>query len=243
MSIDKPFFRIWRSSSPIEEYLADDVYADGRSRLCHAYEIIVRDLLKVFEYVDPTNDNLNAYSHRLFELLLRASTEFETNCKRILCANGYPKPSGKMNISDYRRINAACRLSDYRLHLGLWSPPMLLRPFEAWAGPSGQPDWYQAYTHAKHDRLVRFSEASLGNVVRAVAGLLTVLFAQFGAFAFNPYQDQDMYVSDDEGFLWADTSIFRMNPPAWSGDHEYGFNWTVLRQTPEPCRRFPFEQV
>ena len=52
----------------------------------------MRDLNEIFDFVEPSNDNTSVYSHRIYELLLRAATEFESNCKGILKANGYTGP-------------------------------------------------------------------------------------------------------------------------------------------------------
>ena len=47
------------------------------------------DFKKVFEYIEPSDINLEVYSHRLYELLLRAATECETNFTSILKDNDY----------------------------------------------------------------------------------------------------------------------------------------------------------
>jgi hypothetical protein len=100
MGLSRPFHRIIRPFSDgeyihgvknDEVYILSDKYAPDKSTLVRAYSIIERDLIELFNYVEPCDDNLKTYSHRTYELLLRASMEFETNCKSVLIANGYAK--------------------------------------------------------------------------------------------------------------------------------------------------------
>lgn len=118
--LDKPYRRIIRPFTLSEDgysvgvlddsYLMDSDYVPDRVTLIRAYNTIERDLVRLFEYVEPADANLATYSHRVYELLLRACTEFEANCKGILNANAYAK-SGNWNIADYYRINSSSRLS------------------------------------------------------------------------------------------------------------------------------------
>src|SRR5688572_2139121 len=56
-----------------------------------AFRIIQKDMLELFDYVEPSDKNLQCYSYRIHELLLRASVEVEANCKAILVENSYVK--------------------------------------------------------------------------------------------------------------------------------------------------------
>ena len=119
-------------------YSLDPRYCPERTSLCRAYKILEQDLETLFEYIEPCEANNTTHSHRTFELMLRASTEFEANCKGILLANGYrptkkdrtPRLSDTWNINDYWRINNAIKLSDYKVILKAWHPnPLQLEPF------------------------------------------------------------------------------------------------------------------
>ena len=143
--------------------------------------LIIRDLYELFNYVEPNDVNLNTYSHRLYELLLRTSTEFEANCKGILDSNGYVKPGGgNLNITDYFKIENAARLSGYKVTFERWSNHVF-KPFDVWNSSVFAPiPWYQGYNHFKHYRYANFQEANLNNVMNAIAGLLCILHAQIG---------------------------------------------------------------
>ena len=121
MPITRPYHRIWRpvkgydwSDTVISlddnnepkvtlDYLYDDRFANQnvKKSLITATRMILRDLNSLYDYIEPSDDNLGVYSHRIYELLLRTATEFETNCKGILKANGYSKPESDWYIKDY----------------------------------------------------------------------------------------------------------------------------------------------
>ncbi len=241
--IDKPYRRIIRpftlstengysaAGTSNDSYLTDGDYADGRVNLIRAYNTIERDLVRLFEYVEPANANLSTYSHRLYELLLRASTEFETNCTGILGANGYTK-AGNWNISDYHKLNGSSRLSDYELRISIWHDgPKLLQPFHEWSAGISL-TWYQDYNAVKHDRSTQFQLANLENVLLAVSSVFASLFSQFYIQSFRAYPSVGMYQFDD-GWFSHENSIFAIKPPqTWTSDQCYNFDWSDLRYKP-----------
>jgi Lhr-like helicase len=136
MSMSKPYFRITRESvngsQGFCKYALDNRYADDRGTLCRSYKMLENDMKKVFEYVEPCDDNLQVYSHRIYELFLRSATEFESNCKGILKANDYSK-TRNLNINDYYKINRATKLNEYEVYINIWKPTRKqIRPFEDW---------------------------------------------------------------------------------------------------------------
>lgn len=223
-------------------FIDDLRYATDMHILCRAYYIIENDLKKLFEYIEPCDDNNNAYSHRTFELLLRAATEFEMNCKEILLVNGFSK-TGKWNIEDYYKINVPSKLSNYRVKLNIWQPnALILQPFSSWSSTTYQPlNWYQAYNQVKHNRNTCFNEASLHNIINAIAGLFIVLFSQFGVQTFSPFQKTYMYNDDDEDGIYGDGSMmFTVIPPQWLQDEKYNFDWTTIKSEPNPFIKYQF---
>jgi hypothetical protein len=86
------------------------------------------DLQRLFEFVEPLDCNLGAYSHRIHELLARACIEIEANFKAILKENiynptdrnGAPIPEKKWNIHNYKQVNKTHHLSSYKVHVPIW---------------------------------------------------------------------------------------------------------------------------
>lgn len=262
MSLAKPYFRIWRNGGTtlydddrFFPYILDPRYCRERTSLCRAYKMLEQDLEILFEYIEPCDANKSAHSHRTFELMLRASTEFEANCKGILLANGYspnksngqPRLSDYWNIRDYWRINNAIKLSDYKVILKAWHPNSLeLEPFRDWHGTeSFQPlGWYQAYNEAKHNRDTKFERSNFENTIKAIAGLLCVLFAQFSIHTTYPYgHAREVELDDDDNTLSRQGlggSIFDIDPPTWAIEESYDFDWKILKSDPNPYEKYLF---
>ena len=217
MFLNKPYYRITRPNKSgrwvnhIENtYILDNRYVDDRFSPIRVFHILASDLLKAFEFIEPCDDNRETYSHRIYELLLRASTEFESNCKAILDANGYTK-SGNLNIIDYHKINRASRLSEYELYFNIWKPkPLLLKPFLEWNHPVFNPlSWYQDYNQVKHNRDKKFRLANVNNLMNAIAGLFIIIYSQFNMFSFSPFQVIGFHYRDENGFESIGDSIFK----------------------------------
>lgn len=251
MPLLKPFPRIIRPFTDGEYIhginddeiciLSND-YASDRVALIRAYAIIERDLLELFDYIEPTDANLCTYSHKTYELLLRASTEFETNCKAILYANGYTKPGhANLSIQDYYKIDKTCKLSDYKIILDTWLPSRkVFEPFKDWKSRYTL-RWYQAYNRVKHDRSTEFREASLENVMGSVTGLFGILFAQFFTYVFNPFRKGSEYTEGDDNSFYDEKSLFRIMPStSWSESEQYDFDWNAIKGGPKPFDRFSF---
>lgn len=241
MPIPNPYHRIWRPLKGYDwsqimweedgpahklDYLSDNGFADQNemNSLVTTARLIIRDLYEVFNYVEPDNANSSVYSHRLYELLLRTSTEFEANCKGILDTNGYARPGGgNLNIQDYFKIEAATKLSGYVVTFDRW-PNHQFKPFASWnSGVFAPLPWYQGYNNVKHNRYVNFQYASLENVMNAIAGLLCILHAQIGEEMDNAcfegiatqQNSQDKVVN----------STFTICAPAFSDAEMYDFIW------------------
>jgi hypothetical protein len=263
MSIVKPYFRISRDGENTSyddgnffPYILDPRYCQERTSLCRAFKMLEQDLEILFEYIEPCEANKSTHSHRTFELMLRASTEFEANCKGILLANGYsptkmdrtgnlvPRSSDKWNIQDYWKINRAIKLADYKVLLKSWHPsPRQFQPFRKWYGVRSYKDleWYQAYNAAKHNRDTKFEQSNFENTIEAIAGLLCVLFAQFNVHTTCPYRPPDSVYEVDAGdMLGLEGSMFDIAPPTWTTAESYDFDWKVLKSDPNPYEKFSF---
>ncbi len=250
MKIQKPYKRIIRPFSlpsnyihgPLENiYFADDKYAADRFEIIRAYYILEKDLIRLFDFIEPTDTNLSTYSHKTYELLLRASTEFELNARKILTANGYAK-SSYWNVNDYYKLNTAMRLSEYRLFINVWgNGKKEIVPFSEWASASTL-SWYQDYNSVKHNRHDEFPKASLKNVLFAVGAVFSIVFAQFHMLIFNQYQNTSSWRSDDNYELSGTNTLFSVIlPQTWCKNEMYDFHWKDLKGSVDPCQKFVFQ--
>lgn len=144
------------------------VYRDIRA----SQDLWIRDLERALEYVEPVDSNCQAYSHRFYELLLRACTDFESLAKAHM-----GKAPAKPTMKDYREA-----LKRYHLDLAVvgflpWHPQRHeMTPFEAFSKDQS-PSWWSDYNTVKHSRLREFTKATLLRVVEAGAAVFAVLAA------------------------------------------------------------------
>lgn len=237
--IKKPYYRIYRQG--LDDYALDLRYANDRHLLRRSYKLLEADLITLFSYIEPTDKNEHAFSHRAYEILLRAATEFETNCKRILIANKYSKKKEKdWTIEDYQKIDQATKISEYQICLDVWSPNgKIFQPLSVWKEGS-RVGWYESYNKVKHHRSEHFERANLLNVVNAVGAVFAVLYAQFGSFIFGKHHDSDGLTLDDKtDFEYSDDTLFSIKPFSdWTVEEVYDFQWPLNDTDPFQCFNF-----
>ena len=259
MPIKKPYHRIWRpvkgydwgdvlisfddnpKPKPTLDYLYDDRFANQEEKksLITATRMILRDLNALYDYIEPSDDNLGVFSHRIYELLLRAATEFESNCKGILKANGYSKPENEWCVKDYFKISRATRLNEYSLTFERWETTHEFKPFLKW-NPSRRESltWYDAYNDVKHDRYGNFKKAKLEFLMNALAGLICIMHAQYGEgmshVGFHEYGTTNI----NEGIV--ETPMFTIKAPHFPDEEKYGFIWDNIKTDQDSIVNYTF---
>ena len=259
MPIAKPYYRIWRpvkgydwgnatfpfgnesEPKPTLDYLYDDRFANQEEKksLITATRMILRDLNSLYDYIEPSDDNLGVYSHRIYELFLRTATEFEANCKGILKANGYSKPENEWCVKDYFKISKAARLNEYSLTFERWETAHEFKPFIEWNPSRREPlSWYDAYNDVKHDRYGNFKMARLEFLMNALAGLICIMHAQYGEgmshVGFQEFGTTDI----NEGTVV--TPMFTIKAPQFPDEEQYGFVWDIIKAGQNPIVNYSF---
>jgi|WetSurSiteA1Bulk_404760.scaffolds.fasta_scaffold24662_3 hypothetical protein len=247
MGVNKPYYRTCRqfidggySEGGRSAYILDPNFAESATHYIRAFLLLQEDLLRLFEYIEPSYKNRNTYSFRIHELLFRVCVEIEANCKAILKENGYSR-SGDWNMDDYKKIERSHRLSSYYVKLPIWSGTgNRRRPFAAWAS-SKHLIWYSAYNHTKHDRHAFFQEATFNNLIDAISGLVVILSAQFWTEDFSPARRGLGIRGKGDGMESAIGSYFRVKFPNYLPKSErYDFNWQSLESDPNPFQSYPY---
>lgn len=207
-------------------------YEKDRINLSSAYNLLIKDMIVIFEYVHPCKGNLDTYSHRIYELFLRASTEFEANCKAFLIANGYKSSNKDFTIRDYSKIEIPAKLSNFVLKHEAWKNEFEVSPFSDFERSKIVEDienwkvkengyflsWYQDYNDVKHNRSNNFKKANLRNLLNAISAVACLLYSQFGLDGFVSYYDPLCSHGDDEGFEYNSSTFFHIKPPIWEVD-------------------------
>lgn len=262
MSQSKPFHRNYRgfvesANSGYSQwaYIVDRSFAQAPEHYVRAFLLIQSDLQRLFEFIEPSDTNLTAYSYRTHELLMRTCIEIEANFKAILkenifnpCdKNGDARPEKNWNIHDFRKVNKSHHLAAYRVHIPVWEGThSVFEPFKQWTRSAELP-WYQAYNKSKHDRRLEFKEANFENLLNSIAGLLVLLSSQFRTEAFSPgptvmsVEGADYYYYPTEPALGG---FFHIEfPNDWSVEEKYDFDWSVLKQQPERFQKIDYDKI
>jgi hypothetical protein len=251
MAVTKPYYRTVRqftdgsyAEGGRSFYIVHPSYASESSNYIRAFLLIQKDLQSLFEYIEPSDQNLDTYSFRTYELLLRTCTEIEANFKAIFRANTYSRSTSNLNIFDYVKVDRSHFLSDYAVKMPYWSGAgNVRRPFEAWKQGHSL-TWYQAYNSSKHDRAQELKAATLDNLVEAYGGLSIVLAAQFFSYDFGP---ADAFLSTgtfygDHEYEESIGQYARIRYPSnLPSDGRYEFKWPDLRNSSEPFQRFNYD--
>jgi hypothetical protein len=258
MAVVKPFRRTCRQFSDRSYtgggksiYLLHRRFAKEPRHYVHAFLLLQKDLLDLFDYIEPADSNLPTYSHRVQQLLMRTCVEIEANLTAILVENGYVKKGdGNLTMHDYKLINRSHRLSSYEARVPLWrGPRRIWRPFAPWDSRDGTLLWYQAYNKSKHDRHDSFHLATFEVLLDAMCGLAIVLSAQFHTETYSPagnylsFRRSYSYDANDE----MDSAIgdyFRIKfPTDWPEAERYDFNWAELDALDDPFDHFDYSAV
>jgi len=155
------------------------------------------DVARLSRYLEPTNDNFDAYSLELARILFAAASEVDVVSKR-LCK----KLNNKSKADNIKKYKSEILVVYPELVSAIVEIPrfgLTLTPWEQW-GIEDSPLWWRAYNNVKHHRHTHFAEASLKHTLNAVAGLFLLLLFYYRDEAQN-------------GLLSPDPVIFRAGSP------------------------------
>ena len=248
MAIERPYFRTARQladgsmrSGGNGLYVKDTRFARSPKYYLRSYLLLQKDLLELFDYIEPAERNLPTFSARIHALLIRACIEVEANLRAILTENGYLK-NRRLTMADYRKIDASHRLSGFRVILPTWQGAGDARaPFEAWANQGSLP-WYQRYNDAKHNRQDAFSNATFQDMLDAVCGCLVVLSAQFHLEDFETVSYLVTENGPGDGTEIAIGDYFRVAFPDWPVEDRYSILWEDLQRQEAPFSKYPYPE-
>jgi hypothetical protein len=201
-----------------------------RSSLMVARGLFAR-LEEVFQFVEPSEANFEAYGHELRSLLILACTEIESALKAILVANGIaPIHRQTYSLADYERLRSPMRLPDWKMTFHSFPELIPMTPFSNWTSGLA-PTWWSDYNKVKHNREGELRRASLGAVLSAMAGVYAVIAAQFGVAALHmrgafPLPPIELIATDDGFPNWTPDQFYV--PPAVPGGHS---DWTPVPLT------------
>jgi len=118
-----------------------------------SFDLLTKDTMEILEYVEPVDSNASTYSHRIYGVILRACTDFESLARDLLVAAGETQPREKMKVHDYRKLEPRLYLQSVEVNFLPWRPdPLSKTPFKDWSTREPPLAWYATYNAVKHDR-------------------------------------------------------------------------------------------
>ena len=172
-----------------------------------AYQNIQASLDELFNYIEPSEGNLNAYGHKIRELLILACTEVECLLVKTLTDNGY-ETKVRYSTNDYVKCRDILGLGKFEVTLMQYPKLKIFKPFQSWKAdsPTKSMPWYSAYNSVKHNRSDNIANANLEHLLDAISAIHILLESQYGKCIFERWNS-----------LTEDRSIYKTEArPQWS---------------------------
>jgi hypothetical protein len=263
MALTKPYHRnyrefIKRSNSGYSSwaFIVDKEYAETPHHYTRAFLLLQEDIKNLFNFIEPADINLKAFSFRIYELLMRTCIEIEANFKAILKENiynptfrsgskaGQIRTEGCWNLNDYMKVNKTHHLDNYA-ELPFWRGTNYRHtPFVNWA-TNGSLPWYQAYNESKHDRNNKFELANFENLINAFCALFILLSSQFNCESFTT-GSASLSVGGDSYFEreFGIGNYLKIEfPTNWLDDEKYDFDWSVLKKENDRFEKIDYNLI
>lgn len=251
-----PYHRIYRPMAPSfnsgysgSMFMRDHEYSCNPEAYTRAFIYIQKDIVELFEYIEPADKNLKTYSHKIQQLLTRCCVEIEANFKAILKENIYTKKDEHLwTIKDYKLINTSHHLDQYLVLFPIWNGSKnTFIPFEEWKETNKPLHWYDAYNKAKHSRQSNMQKANFSNLLYSFSALFVLLTAQFGSESFEPGVDVFCDGGGDSYYKGVNFGIGDYlgitYPSDWKEEEKYNFNWTDLKEHEIRFRKFNYDEL
>jgi hypothetical protein len=179
---------IWRPSlyysNDIQNALNIDPFEQRSAE--QALRVLIEKLDEILLYVEPSESGLRSYSHKCRELLILACTEVENLWTSVFQkAQIQPQNSRMYTTQDYVKLLPKACLNEFEITFRNYNGLRNFQPYVNWTAqqPTQSLNWYHAYNKTKHDRNTAFNEATLENVMDAIAAIVAMFCAKFGPFS------------------------------------------------------------
>ena len=137
----------------------------------HALE---RDLIRTFDYVEPSGANASAYSNEYAKLLMLVGSEIDVVAKQL--SRGLPSGATASNITQYQAAITSAFPGMHQTVIEISRYGLSYIPWSTWGSANPiSPSWWKAYNSVKHERDINFALASQENVLQSFCGLLVLL--------------------------------------------------------------------
>lgn len=201
--------------------------------------LLLQKLQDILLYVEPSNNGLMAYGHKLRELLILACTDLECMFKN------YSLDKNR-TTNDYVQLLNFVDLKKYQIELVGYTNKFISSPFYDWKAtePSKSLLWYDAYNLTKHNAKDSFYKASLQNCLDAVCANIIMFCVRYSPYLL--YHENDScsnLVKNMFSLNIADSMDTYIPIFEGAGDRmEYAFHKFVVEDGYGETVQLPFEE-
>lgn len=138
---------------------------------------IEEDISKLSRWIEPSESNFDCYSLEIARLLMTTSSEVDVVAK-LVCKKINHKSKAK-GILQYQKELVSKFPNVHKAKVAIPRFGLELTPWQNWQIEESPPIWWQATNKVKHERSEHFHQATLKNLLNAVAGLLLLLILYY----------------------------------------------------------------
>ncbi len=184
LEIGNTIENIWRPSLYFYDDLKNGIKISEKDQRSQeqALRILIEKLDEILLFIEPSQDGLKSYSHKVRELLILACTEVENQWRSLLQKANYSPQNGRdFTTIDYVKLLSKTHIAEYEIGLKNFDSFVPSKPFANWTNtsPTQSLVWYDAYNKTKHDRAQNFPLSQFQFAIDAVAANIILYCTRF----------------------------------------------------------------
>ena len=146
--------------------------------------LLEEDVNRIFHYIEPVEENFNAFGPELAKVYLSICSEIDVAFKDLdRLVSSYEDVGWDVvnNIYTSRKMIYSRFADQFRNSwIAIDGSEVVINPWSRWWANDGEesndnPEWWISYNDVKHHRLECYSKANLGNVLQSLPGLFVLL--------------------------------------------------------------------
>jgi hypothetical protein len=171
------------------------------------------NLIECARFVEFSLKNKDVYSIEFAQILMAAASEVDVLSKLIVSM--LEPAAQKKNIDDYRSviIRHLPAFANYKVALARYG--LRTEPWMSWTSGTN-PTWWRSYNDVKHERDQHFPDATLENVISALAGLLVTVI-QYYRLKLAPAGSLENKMQATTSYLQPSASLLHLDGDFYAG--------------------------
>jgi|GEM_PF-2191575 len=173
---------VWRPGLCLDIKEALEINQGEKARAKKELKILIEKLHEILMYIEPDVNCLQAYGHKIRELLILACTECENSWTSYIRYSGIT--TERLSTNDYVKLNNKLFLSEYKVIFTNHPISKDLQPFASWniQNPTTSLAWYDDYNKTKHNKDEFFNRATLENCLNAIAANIIMFCVRYSPY-------------------------------------------------------------